>query len=65
MNGTIVSEEIRDSYGPDVNLRFLIDFIQSNAGKKQPFLAYYATPPSSFPMGTDSGQRRQELPTTG
>jgi arylsulfatase A len=48
-NGTIIAEEIKERYGPDVNLEFLLDFIKSNAAKKQPFLAYLTTVLPHFP----------------
>lgn len=40
-NGELIAEEIKDRYGPDVNVEFLIDFIKSSMKKKQTFLAYY------------------------
>ena len=48
-NGVIIADEIKDQYGPDVNVEFLIDFIKSNAAKKQPFLAYYTSLLPHFP----------------
>ena len=30
-NGTVIADEIKDRYGPDVNVEFLIDFIKANA----------------------------------
>jgi len=48
-NGTVISEQIKDKYGPDVNVEFLIDFIKTNANNKQPFLAYYTCLLPHFP----------------
>lgn len=48
-NGTIIADEIKGRYGPDVNVEFLIDFIKSNADTKQPFLAYYTCLLPHFP----------------
>jgi arylsulfatase A len=64
MNGTILADEIKDKYGPDVNLSFLIDFIKFNANKKRPFLAWYATPLPHFPWEPtpDSKDKNYILP---
>ena len=48
-NGTVIADQIKDRYGPDVDLEIHLDFIKSNAAKKQPFLAYYATCLPHFP----------------
>lgn len=48
-NGTLIADQIKERYGPDVNLEFLLDFIQSNAKKKKPFLAYLTTCLPHFP----------------
>ncbi len=48
-NGTVIADQIKHRYGPDVNLEFLLDFIKSSVAKKQPFLAYYTTPLPHFP----------------
>jgi arylsulfatase A len=48
-NGTIIADEIKDRYGPELNLEFLLDFMKSNAAKKQPFLAYLTTVLPHFP----------------
>ena len=48
-NGTIIADQIKDRYGPDVNVEFLNDFIKTNAAKKQPFLAYYTCLLPHFP----------------
>jgi arylsulfatase A len=48
-NGSLITEKVKDRYGPDVDVEFLTDFIKTNAAKKQPFLAYFATPLPHFP----------------
>ncbi|NQU22299.1 MAG: sulfatase-like hydrolase/transferase [Candidatus Nealsonbacteria bacterium] len=48
-NGEIIAGQITDRYGPDVNVEFLIDFIKTNAAKKQPFFAYYTCLLPHFP----------------
>ena len=48
-NGTVIADQIKERYGPDVDLEFHLDFIKTNARKKQPFLAYYATCLPHFP----------------
>ncbi len=48
-NGTVIADQIKDRYGPDVDLEFHLDFIKSSVEKKQPFLAYYSTCLPHFP----------------
>ncbi|MGL4398288.1 MAG: sulfatase-like hydrolase/transferase [Luteolibacter sp.] len=48
-NGTVIADQIKERYGPDVDLEFHLDFIKASAEKKQPFLAYYATCLPHFP----------------
>jgi arylsulfatase A len=48
-NGTVITEEVKDRYGPDVDVEFLTDFMKINAEKKKPFLAYFSTPLPHFP----------------
>ncbi len=48
-NGTIIADEIKERYGPEVNVEFLLDFMKSNAAKKQPFLAYLTTVLPHYP----------------
>ncbi len=48
-NGVVIADQVKDRYGPDVDLEFYLDFIKSNAQRKQPFLAYYATCLPHFP----------------
>ncbi len=48
-NGTIIADEVKERYGPEVNLEFLLDFMKTNAAKKQPFLAYLTTVLPHYP----------------
>ncbi len=66
-DGTVIADRIKDRYGPDVDLEFYLDFIKSNAGKKQPFLAYYATCLPHFPWEPtpDSADRSYRQPNPG
>jgi arylsulfatase A-like enzyme len=36
-----IRDDVKDKYGPDVYLDFLIDFMEKNAEKGIPFIAYY------------------------
>lgn len=45
----IIAAEIKDRYGPDVDLEVYLDFIKANAKAKKPFLAYYSTYLPHFP----------------
>lgn len=64
-NGTVLSNQIKDQYGPDLNVDFLIDFIKSNANKNQPFLAYYTCLLPHFPWvpTPDSEDKDYQLPS--
>jgi arylsulfatase A len=48
-NGTLITESVKDRYGPDVDVEFLIEFMKNSSKKQQPFLAYFATPLPHFP----------------
>jgi arylsulfatase A len=48
-NGTVIADEIKDRYGPEVNVEFIIDFIRVNAAKDKPLLAYYTSLLPHFP----------------
>ncbi len=43
------NDEIKDRYGPDVDLEVYLDFIRTRAENKQPFLAFYSTCLPHFP----------------
>ena len=48
-DGKVIADEIKDRYGPDVDLEVYLDFIKTNATNKTPFLAYYSTCLPHFP----------------
>jgi len=66
-DGTVITDQIKDRYGPDVDLEFYLDFIKSNAEKKQPFLALYATCLPHFPWEPtpDSADKNYRQPYSG
>ena len=39
----VIAAEIKDRYGPDVDLEVYLDFIKASAKSRQPFLAFYST----------------------
>ena len=64
-NGRVIAEQIKDRYGPDVNVEFLIDFMTTNAKKNMPFLAYYTSLLPHYPWvpTPDSKDQNYRLPT--
>lgn len=65
-DGKIIADQIEDRYGPDVNTDFLIDFIQTNAETRKPFLAYYTCLLPHYPWvpTPDSKEKDYELSDT-
>ncbi len=63
-NGRVIAEQIKDRYGPDVNVEFLIEFIKTNAKKDIPFLAYYTSLLPHYPWvpTPDSKDQDYRLP---
>lgn len=69
-NGTVIADQIKDRYGPDVNLEFYLNFIKSSVEKKTPFLAYYSTCLPHFPWeptpdSTDQSYREETVGKKG
>jgi arylsulfatase A len=66
-NGTLIADQIKERYGPDVDLEFHLDFIKSSVQKQQPFLAYYATCLPHFPWEPtpDSEDKSYREPVIG
>jgi arylsulfatase A len=66
-NGTVIADQIKDRYGPDVDLEFTLEFIRTSVERKQPFLAYYATCLPHFPWEPtpDSPDKTYRQPKTG
>ena len=48
-DGRIIADEIKDRYGPDVDLEVYLDFIKASAKSQTPFLAYYSTCLTHYP----------------
>ena len=48
-NSENISHRIKDRFGPDVSVDFLIDFIKASAARRQPFLAFYSSILPHFP----------------
>jgi arylsulfatase A len=42
-DGKIIAAEVKNRYGPDVNLEIYLDFIKTSARNNTPFFAYYST----------------------
>ena len=49
-DGENISHRIKNRFGPDVSVEFLIDFIKTSAGRRQPFLAFYSSILPHFPF---------------
>ncbi len=66
-NGTVIKDQIKERYGPDVDLELYLDFIKSSAAKQQPFLAYYSTCLPHFPWEPtpDSVDKSYRQPYSG
>ena len=48
-DGSIIADEIKDRYGPDVDLEVYLDFIKTSVKSQTPFLAYYSTCLTHYP----------------
>jgi arylsulfatase A len=65
-NGTLIADEIKNRYGPDLDMEFLLDFVRRNAEEKKPFLAYLTTCLPHYPWEPtpDSKERGYVSPNT-
>jgi arylsulfatase A-like enzyme len=65
-NGTLIADSIKNRYGPDLDMEFLLDFMKYRAEKKQPFLAYLTTCLPHYPWEPtpDSKEQGYVAPTT-
>ncbi|MCX6854840.1 MAG: sulfatase-like hydrolase/transferase [Verrucomicrobia bacterium] len=63
----IISDEIKDRYGPDVDLEVYLDFIKASAKSKTPFLAHYSTCLTHYPWEPtpDSQDKTYRSPREG
>jgi arylsulfatase A len=62
----IIAAEIKNRYGPDVDLEVYLDFIKTNAKAKKPFLAYYSTYLPHYPWEPtpDSKEKTYRAPSS-
>ena len=58
-NGAVIADQVKERYGPDVDLEFHLEFIKAMAAKKQPFLAYYSTCLPHFPWEPTPDSKEQ------
>jgi arylsulfatase A len=63
-DGVVIADGIRGRYGPDLNLKFLTQFIQANARDGRPFLAYSTCLLPHYPWvpTPDSDNQTPEMP---
>lgn len=66
-DGRIIADEIKDRYGPDLDLEVYLDFIKTNVKSKTPFLAYYSTCLPHYPWEPtpDSPDKTYRSPRAG
>jgi arylsulfatase A len=66
-DGRIIADEIKDRYGPDVDLEVYLEFIRSNTKSQTPFLAYYSTCLTHYPWEPtpDSNVQTYRAPEPG
>jgi len=62
----IIAAEIKNRYGPDVDLEVYLDFIKTNAKAEKPFLAYYSTCLPHYPWEPtpDSKEKTYRAPNS-
>jgi arylsulfatase A-like enzyme len=58
-NGTLIADEIKNRYGPDLDMEFLLDFIRRQAEEKQPFFAYLTTCLPHYPWEPTPDSKEQ------
>lgn len=65
-NGSLIADEIKTRYGPDLDMEFFLEFVRRNAGEKQPFFGYYATCLTHYPWEPTPASKEQGYvaPTT-
>ena len=66
-DGRIIADEIKDRYGPDVDLEVYLDFIKSSVKSETPFLACYSTCLPHYPWEPtpDSKEQTYRAPHEG
>lgn len=60
-DGRVIADEISHRYGPDVQVDFLIDFMDNHRGKK-PFMAYYTALQPHWPWFPTPDSEDQTMP---
>lgn len=55
----IIADEIKDRYGPDVDLEVYLDFIKASVKSQTPFLAYYSTCLPHYPWEPTPDSKEQ------
>lgn len=58
-NDTVIANHVKERYGPEVDFEFMLNFMRSNAGKKQPFLTYFSTVLPHFPWEPTPDSKEQ------
>jgi len=66
-DGRIIADEVKNRYGPDVDLEVYLDFIKASAKSKTPFLADYSTYLPHYPWEPtpDSKEKTYRAPNAG
>ncbi len=62
-DGRIIADEIKDRYGPDVMVDFLIDFMKKNHEEEKPFMTYYTSLLPHYPWVPNPDSEDQTVPT--
>ena len=58
-NGTLIADEIKHRYGPDLDMEFLSDFVRHHAREKQPFFTYLTTCLPHYPWEPTPDSKQQ------
>jgi len=58
-DGRVITEQIKDRYGPDVDLEVYLDFIRTRAKSQTPFLAFYSTYLPHYPWEPTPDSKEQ------
>src|SRR5690606_4824356 len=61
-DGKIIHEEIKNRYGPDVMVDYLIDFMSTKHESGTPFMAYYTSMLPHFPFVPTPDSKDQSIP---
>lgn len=61
-DGKVIADEIKDRYGPDVMVDYLIDFMKESHKEGKPFMAYYTSLLPHFPWVPTPDSEDQTIP---